>query len=178
MPLPVNLSKLLLKWFDKLFIVVTLEYTLDLLALMDKFVCSQNYGNKKWSVTSVYKIVVLNWNSTMQFAVIWSIVGWDSCCGMSFACFSFVKDSGENILILKYTSWNQKYCPLPKLHYAHVPNHRWTQWRYFFLKSEHIFQFSKKVTQDLTPPPTTSLCTFGHTQPEHCTTKSLNNEIS
>ena len=61
--LPGNFSKLLFKLFDGLLIVVTFMYILDLLALMNRFICSQSHSNIKMSISSVLKIGVLNWQS-------------------------------------------------------------------------------------------------------------------
>ena len=71
---PVSFSKSLFKWFDGLFIAVTFVYILCLLALMKRFIRSlKATAIGKSSVTSVFKMTVLNWQSTMQFAMIWSI---------------------------------------------------------------------------------------------------------
>ena len=68
-----NFSKSLFKWFDGLFIAVTFVNILDLLALINRFVCSQSHRNRKMSITSVLKMAVLNWQVTMQFVMIWAI---------------------------------------------------------------------------------------------------------
>ena len=63
----------LFKWFDGFFVVVTLVYIFYVLALMNRFICSQNHSKRKMVSYICLKMAVLNWQCSMQFAIIWSI---------------------------------------------------------------------------------------------------------